>query len=76
MRYPQALIKHMGGATAFAETASRHPDAPKELTRDAVYMWGQRDAVPFMWRPIVRDLADRTFGKAQGDAPNAQGDAA
>ena len=68
MRYPQALIEHMGGAAAFAEKASRHPDAPKKLTRDAVYMWGQRNAVPFMWRAVVRDLADRSYGREEGDA--------
>jgi hypothetical protein len=68
MRYPQALIEHMGGATAFAEKASRHPDAPKKLTRDAVYMWAQRNAVPFMWRPIVREFAERSFGNEKGNA--------
>jgi len=57
MQYPQDLIEQMGGARAFAEAASRHPEAPRALTRDAVYMWQHRDSVPFMWRPVVRALS-------------------
>jgi hypothetical protein len=65
MKYPQELITKMGGAATFAERASIHPDAPRQLTRDAVYMWQQRDLVPFMWRTVVRDLAS---SMAKGDA--------
>jgi len=57
MRYPQEIINKAGGVSAFADRASLHPDAPRKLTRDAVYMWQQRNAVPFAWRPVVRDVA-------------------
>lgn len=60
MRYPQELIEQMGGAARLAKAASAHPDAPRPLTRDAIYMWQQRDAVPFMWRAVVRDLAAKS----------------
>lgn len=65
MKYPQELIIKIGGAASFAERASIHPDAPRQLTRDAVYMWQQRDLVPFMWRAVVRDIASNF---ARGDA--------
>lgn len=57
MTYPQDVITKAGGAAAFAERASAHADAPRQLTRDAVYMWRQRDAVPFAWRAVVRDIS-------------------
>lgn len=57
MRYPQELISRAGGVASFAAQASLHPDAPRRLTRDAVYMWQQRNAVPFAWRGVVRDLS-------------------
>lgn len=57
MRYPQEIIIKAGGVSAFADRASLHPDAPRKLTRDAVYMWQQRGAVPFAWRSVVRDVA-------------------
>lgn len=60
MKYPQELIEQMGGAAKLAEAASRHPEAPRCLTRDAVYMWQQRGSVPFMWRAVVRDLANKS----------------
>ena len=59
MQYPQDLINRIGSAAAFAEAASQHPDAPRKLTRDAVYMWQHRDSVPFMWRDVVRDLMSK-----------------
>lgn len=68
MKYPQELIKMIGGATAFAEKASRHHDAPKKLTRDAVYMWAQRDTVPYMWRSVVRDISEQSMNNTKGAA--------
>jgi hypothetical protein len=65
IKYPQELITKIGGAANFAERASIHPDAPRQLTRDAVYMWQQRDLVPYMWRAVVKDIAS---GFARGDA--------
>jgi len=62
MTYPQELIHKAGGVSAFAERASLHPDAPRKLTRDAVYMWQQRNAVPFAWRPVVREMAEKLMG--------------
>jgi hypothetical protein len=65
MRYPAQLIKgQYGTAEAFAEAASLHELAPKRLDgtkrtldRAAVYMWKQRDHVPYMWQPVVEALA-------------------
>jgi len=57
MRYPQALIEKTGGVAAFAAKASLHPDAPRKLSRDAVYVWKMRNAVPFAWRMVVKDLS-------------------
>jgi len=57
MVYPQPLIDRYGSAAEFAAAASAHPDAPKPLTRQAVYQWKQRNSVPFMWRHIVRQIA-------------------
>jgi len=60
MRYPQELIGHFGSVTEFAEAATNHPQAPQKMNGEkrvldasAVYMWKQRDHVPFMWRPVV-----------------------
>jgi hypothetical protein len=68
MRYPAELIKgKYGTAEAFAEAASRHELAPKKLNgtkrtldRAAVYMWNQRDHVPYMWQPVVKALASES----------------
>lgn len=56
MEYPRELIERTGGAQAFAAAASEHPDAPRRLTRDAVYMWQSRGSVPYAWRMVVRDM--------------------
>lgn len=66
MRYPASLIEDFGTAAIFAEAASAHPLAPKNmdgsrrvLDRDAVYMWKQRNTVPYMWRPVVSALQSK-----------------
>ena len=63
MQYPSTLIQSFGTAAAFAEVASVHQHAPegRALTRDSVYMWKVRNAVPHMWRPVIRAMvAEKT----------------
>lgn len=70
MRYPAELIKgRFGTVEAFADAATTHDLAPKradgttrELDRAAVYMWKQRDRVPYMWQPVVGALSQENQG--------------
>ncbi len=60
MRYPSTLISRFGSIDAFVEAAALHVEAPRaKLTPAAVSMWKSRDNVPFMWRPVIRDMAGR-----------------
>jgi hypothetical protein len=73
MRYPATLIDTYGTTADFAEAATRHHLAPYRLNgermtldRAAVYMWKQRNSVPFAWRPVVSAMMVST--QAEGSA--------